>query len=173
MDSRLKIMAVLPFFIIIISVFMIKMIDLERLVLGNEQRQLLNFSPGESEMGIAKPAPAVKHSAVMQANFFSSETAVRDASSLSEKIEHSIPDQPVRRPHQKEDIMPNNPGSDADAYPKLTFVVLNGERSIAIMGDRLLNEGESAGDMTVQRIEKDRVLVKDKSLRWIYMEEDK
>jgi len=39
--------------------------------------------------------------------------------------------------------------------------------------DRIVHEGETVGGMTVKKIEKDKVLVQDKTLRWLSMEEKK
>lgn len=55
-------------------------------------------------------------------------------------------------------------------YGELTLLVFNGERSMAVINGAVVRRGETVEGMTVKRIEKDRVLVLDKNLRWIYME---
>ena len=182
-NRRLKILAVLPFFIVAAAAFLINTIDLEHLTLRPEQRQLLNFSQGESEMGVEKPETLINTAPVIQTNLFNFEraemsanadvTSMSQKNSVSERIDYGVPYASVSRPFQKEDVLPNRLSRDANVNPKLTFVVLNGRRSFAIFNDRLLHEGESTGGMTIQKIERNRILVKDKTVRWIHMEEDR
>ncbi len=173
MDSRLKVLAVLPFVIIAASLILINRIDMGHLVIKTDQQKLLNFPVEESEMEIQKPEPVINYSSVKHANLFYPESNGKDAGMVSSKKAHSVPDQSDNKPLQKENLQSIQPRYDAYVNPKLTFVVLNGDRSIAIMGERVLHEGDSVMGMTIQRIEKGRVLVKDKTLRWIYMEEEK
>ena len=72
-DTRIKILAVLPFFIVVTAVLLINAIDLEHLILRPGQRQLLNFFPGESVMGIEKPDPVMNTATVIQTNLFNFE----------------------------------------------------------------------------------------------------
>ena len=162
-DSRLKILAVLPVLIVVASALLVNVIDLEHLILRPGHRQLLNFSPQTNLLNFETDGK-------------SSNADIRSMTqrkSVSAIIEYDVPSVSVSRPFQKEDVMTNEVSHNANINPKLTFVVLNGRRSFAILDDRLLHEGESTGGMTIQKIEKERILIKDKTLRWIYMEEER
>lgn len=64
---------------------------------------------------------------------------------------------------------PKEAGTDKERGG-LTLAVANGGRSIAVLDGKVVREGDRAGAMTIKRIERDRVLVFDKNLRWIHME---
>ena len=179
MDTRLKVLAVLPLLLIVATLFTVSRIDLERFVLRPAERRMLHFSPDKSEMGIGRPV-----------NFFHSEATGKEThpvvkravppGSVSQK-QDTGPDLNVATTNQtdrketdrKENVTPEQDSDDTRKNLRLTFIVLNGGRSIAIVDDHVMHEGESMGSITVQKIEQDRVLVRDRILRWIYMEDKK
>lgn len=163
-DTRLKTLAVLPFIMIVTAALLTSLIDLEHLILKPDQLLVLNFSPSESGMEIEKPDDAVNTASLIQTNFFSPDT---DGESVTSDFSSMTQDKSV------EDVLLNKVNHNAKVYPKLSLVVMNGKRSFAILDDRLLHEGDSINRMTIQRIEKDRILIKDKTLKWIYMEEER
>jgi len=182
-DTRTKILVVLPFCILVAAVLLINAINLEHRILRPGQRQLLHFSPDESVLGVDKTDPVMDIAPILQTSLFNFDKAQISASgevrrisenkSVSERIEYGVTSASVSRSFQREDVLPNLAGNNARVNPKLTFIVLNGRRSFAIVDDRLLHAGETTGGMTIQMIEKNRILIKDKTVRWIYMEEER
>lgn len=58
-----------------------------------------------------------------------------------------------------------------DTY--LSLIVISGKRKMAIIKGSLVREGESIDGMKIARIEPDRVLVKNKTEKWLYLERAK
>lgn len=52
----------------------------------------------------------------------------------------------------------------------LSLIIISGENRTAIIKGVPLKEGEQIADMKVVKIEPDRVLIKDKTLQWMYMD---
>ena len=185
MDARLKILAVLPLLLIMAVLFAVSRIDLERFVLRPAERRMLQFFPDKSEMGIMQPDPVTKNVSLRSVNFFYPETnreeahsAVRREIPLSSAAQKQDagPKSHVAATDQtdrKEKASPGQDNEDPQKNPRLTFVVLNDKRSIAIVDDHVMHDGDSFGSITVRKIEQNRVLVGNKILRWIYMEEEK
>lgn len=185
-DIRLKILAVFPFFIILATVLIVSRIDLERFVLKPGERRLLHFSPEKNEMEINQPGQITTNPSLKHVKFFYTETAGKDAYTAVKRVNQQTGESPkkdsdtysivngaeqiVNNPDMKEEAFRKQDGNDTEKNPALTFIVLNGTHSVAIVNDRVLHEGETVGSMTVTKIEKDKVLVRDKTLRWIYME---
>jgi len=179
---RLKILAVLPFCLILATVFIVSRIDLERFVLKAGERKLLYFSPEKTEMEPDRVDPVTAGASLMHVNFFYSEktgkdtygrvTRVDQKTGVSQKQNEDI-DSAAAGPVQMGEVIPKQESDAVNKNRMLTFVVLNGKRSIAIVDNRIVHEGETVGGMTVKKIEKDKVLVQDKTLRWLSMEEKK
>ena len=181
-DGRLKILAVFPFCLILATLFIVSRIDLERFVLRSDERELLHFSPEKAERGADRVDPIAAGASLMHVNFFYPKetgkdtfgrvTGVNQKTGVSQKENENM--NPVAAaPVQMREVIPKQGSHDVNKNPMLTFVVLNGKRSIAIVDDRIVHEGETMGGMTVKKIERDKVLVQDKTLRWLYMEEKK
>ena len=175
-------LAVLPFCLILATVFIASRIDLERFVLKAGERKLLHFSPEKAEMEPDRVDPVTAGAFLMHLNFFYSEktgkdtygrvTRVDQKTGVSQKQNEDM-DSAAAGPVQRGEVIPKQESDDVNKNRMLTFVVLNGKRSIAIVDDRIVHEGETVGGMTVKKIEKDKVLVQDKTLRWLSMEEKK
>lgn len=185
MDKRLKILAVLPLLLIMAVLLVVSRIDLERFVLRPAERRMLQFSPDKSEMGIMQPDPVTKNVSLRSVNFFYPETNGEEAHSVVRRevpLSNAAQKQDARmeshvaatdQTDRKEKASPEQDSDDSQKNPRLTFVVLNDKRSIAIVDDHVMHEGDSFGSITVRKIEQDRVLVGNKIVRWIYMEEEK
>lgn len=185
MDARLKMLAVLPLLLILAVLFTVSRIDLERFVLRPAERRMLQFSPEKSEMGIMQPAPVTKYVSLRSVDFLYPDTTGKETHSAVRREAPQVSaakKQDVRmeshvaeteQTDSKENAPPGQDSDDPQENPRLTFVVLNERRSIAIMDDHVMHEGDSFGNITVRKIEQDRVLVGTKRLRWIYMEEEK
>ena len=183
MDARLKILAVLPLLLIMAVLFAVSRIDLERFVLRPAERRMLQFSPDKSEMGIMQLVPV--NVSLRSVNFFYPETNGEEAHSVvrreiplssAAQKQDAGPKSHVAATDQtdrKEKASPGQDNEDPQKNPRLTFVVLNDKRSIAIVDDHVMHEGDSFGSITLRKIEQNRVLVGNKILRWIYMEEEK
>lgn len=185
MDTRLKILALLPLLLIAVVLIAVSRIDLERFVLRPAERRMLHFSPDKSEMGIVQPVPAAKGISLKSMNFSSPEdsgketpSAIRTGAPPVESVQKQNASVKFRAdeaelPDRKENTFPGPAGDDPQKDPRLTFVVLNDNDSMVIMNDHIMHEGDSFGNITVRKIEQERVLIGDKILRWIYMEEEK
>jgi len=55
----------------------------------------------------------------------------------------------------------------------LSMIVVSGKRKMAIIRGILVREGDNFGDMKISKIEPDRVLLKNKTERWLYLEKSK
>jgi hypothetical protein len=55
----------------------------------------------------------------------------------------------------------------------LSLIVVSGNRKMAIIRGALVREGDSIEGMKIARIEPDRVLLKNKTERWIYLGKEK
>lgn len=55
----------------------------------------------------------------------------------------------------------------------LSLIVTGKGRKLAILEGKLVKEGDKIDDKRVVRIESDRILLKDKTMQWKYMEEEK
>lgn len=188
-DIRLKILAVLPFFIVLATVFIVSRVDLERFVLKAGERRLLHFSPEKNEMEINRPGQITVNPYLKHVNFFYNEPAGKNTYLAVKRVDQQTAGYPKKdsntysivngaeqienKSDMKKEAFLKQDSNDTEKNPTLTFIVLNGTHSIAIVNDRVLHEGETVGSMTVTKIEKDKVLVRDKTLRWIYMEGEK
>jgi hypothetical protein len=54
----------------------------------------------------------------------------------------------------------------------LTLIVVSGDRKMALIDDRLVKEGDRIDDKKIARIEPDRILVRDRTLKWEYLREE-
>lgn len=52
----------------------------------------------------------------------------------------------------------------------VSLVVISGTNKMAIINGKIVKEGEKIDDKIVVRIEKERVLLKNKALRWVHVE---
>src|SRR3972149_6209262 len=154
MDARLKILAVLPLLLIMAVLFAVSRIDLERFVLRPAERRMLQFFPDKSEMGIMQPDPVTKNVSLRSVNFFYPEANGEEAHSAVRR------EGPLVSVAQKQDAGPKSnvasagqDSHDPQGNPRLTFVVLNDRRSIAIVDDPVMHEGDSFGRITVRKIE--------------------
>jgi hypothetical protein len=55
----------------------------------------------------------------------------------------------------------------------LSLIVISGEKRMAIIGGVLVKEGDMINGIKIAKIETNRVLLKNKSLKWIYLEKEK
>ncbi len=55
----------------------------------------------------------------------------------------------------------------------LSLIVTGEGRKLAILEGRLVKEGDTIDDKRIARIESDRILLKDKTMQWKYMEKEK
>lgn len=55
----------------------------------------------------------------------------------------------------------------------LTLIMIGEEKKIAIINGRVVREGDTIDGMKILKIEKDKILVKSKETKWLYMEEVK
>ena len=53
----------------------------------------------------------------------------------------------------------------------LSLIVISGKKKMAIMNGKLVKEGDSINGMKIARIEKEKILLKNKTSQWIYLKE--
>ncbi len=154
-DAKLMILGALPFFLIPAALLASVKIDPVWMALSPVERSLLNYTPEEDRVTGLKTDKEPEEAFVGGAEIFEfkKKTGAR-AEAMPEDRGTTV----------KKD------GSGKKGGDGLTLLVLNGERSMAVINGAVVRRGETVEGMTVKRIEKDRVLVLDKNLRWIYME---
>ena len=155
-DSTLKILSVLPYVMIPAALYASYKTDPVRVMLTPQERMLLDYPIAE-------------------------ETAVEVRANERPKAGAT----PGAGPFVIEKSPGPAPGAFAGALRKsaeaaraekgggLTLVVFNGEQSVAVIDGEVVRTGEKAGKMTVEKIEKDRVLVFDGRLKWMHMERER
>jgi len=52
----------------------------------------------------------------------------------------------------------------------ISLIVVNGKRKMAIIRGVIVTEGDSIDGMRIAKIEPDRILLKNKTERWIFLE---
>lgn len=146
----------LPFLLVAAAVFGAHAVDFEELVFSPTELRVLHFSPETIEVRVApRKQKAVARAAVGARSL----TGLFRAGSGFAKT----------GPYA------SHPGSTAldPLAVKVSFIMLGGagsHGSLAIVNDELVAEGGTVGGMLVKRIEEDKVLLKGKETRWIYME---
>ncbi len=146
MDNKTKILIFFPFALAIILA-----------VAANYIPMPFNSGLSEAELRIsafASTGPAIKEKQRINAN--------QDIKSLldfnySPAAETSLPEVNIA-PHK-------------DYKEKsLSLIIISGESRKAIIEGVPVKEGDKIADMTIVKIENDRVLLKDKTLKWMYLE---
>jgi hypothetical protein len=54
----------------------------------------------------------------------------------------------------------------------LSLIVVSEDKKMAMIGDRLVKEGDRIDDKKIAKIEPDRILVRDRTLKWEYLREE-
>ncbi len=152
----LMILGALPFFLIPAAFFASMKIDPVWTALSPQERTLFDYAPEEDRIIGLKTDEQPKEAFVMDAGFFK----VKKKGGTNAK---------VIREDRGTTVKKDGSGKKGGAA-ELTLLVFNGERSMAVINGAVVRRGDTVEGMTVKRIEKDRVLVLDKNLRWIYME---
>lgn len=154
-DLRLKIFAALPFFMIAAAYFGAVRLNPDWAVLTPAEQTLLDFTPEDAVIPQVKRERASQNTLLKDIDIFGS---LRSAMKYNTGDDLSTNGAPAGE-------------GKADKAPGgLTLAISNGGRSMAILNGMAVREGERVGAMTVKRIERDKVLVFDKNLRWIHME---
>lgn len=146
MDSKTKILIACPFAFIIVLLIAANYIPFEGSLSETESR-LLEFSP---------TAVSIKESQPVQMS-----------GEFKSPIDFRSPET-VKAPVKGED---NDSVSPADYdVNKLSLVVISGKRKLAVIDGLLVREGDSVAGMKIAQIEHDRVLLKNKTAKWLYLE---
>ena len=153
-DSTLIALAVLPYIMIPAALYVSIKTDPARLMLTPEERRVLEY---------ASPA-------VTKAEAAASETP--EASGWRGAGPFVLEKRPGHAPAAAPVISATATGGES-AGGGLTLVVFNGKQSLAVIDGEVVRTGEKTGRMTVERIEKDRVLVFDGRLKWLRMERER
>jgi len=54
----------------------------------------------------------------------------------------------------------------------ISLIVISGEKKMAVIDGRPVREGDSIGGMRIAKIESNRILLQDRSSRWLYLKEE-
>jgi hypothetical protein len=147
MDNKLKILIAFPFVFIIILFIAAGYIPFKTGVTESEDR-ILTFIPSVPALKERQEAPAP---AEMKIPFHFSAAAGNE-----------MPEQNSAR------ITDMDYNDDM-----LSMIVVSGQRKIAIIRGVLVREGDKFGDVKISKIEPERVLLKNKTERWLYLEKSK
>lgn len=148
-DAKLMILGALPIFLIPAAFFASVKIDPVWTALSPQERTLLDYAPEEALLLTLRTDKQPKEASVMDAGFF--KVKKKGGTNAKERRE-------------------GGGSGKKKGAGELTLLVFNGERSMAVISGAVVRRGDTVEGMTVKRIEKDRVLVLDENLRWIYME---
>ncbi|MDP2688760.1 MAG: hypothetical protein Q8P48_01485 [Deltaproteobacteria bacterium] len=155
--NRFIALVALPFVLATGAFFGARAIDFEELVLKPSELKLLYFAPETVEVSLPREDKTRKADALSEryrkADFF----YFRDESPKAGEAEAWTP----------------QAAAYAAADPlaaKVSLIILNGKGNLAIVGNTVVMEGDTVGGMLVKRIEEDKVLLKGKDSRWVYME---
>lgn len=155
-DAKLMILGALPIFLIPAAFLASVRIDPAWTALSPQERTLFDYTPEEALLLTPRTDERPKEASVMDAGFFK----VKKKGGTNAK---------ERREGGGTGVKIGGSGKKKGAG-ELTLLVFNGERSMAVISGAVVRRGDTVEGMTVKRIEKDRVLVLDENLRWIYME---
>jgi hypothetical protein len=150
-NKRLIILTALPFLLVAAAVFGARAVNFEDLVFSPIERRVLNFTPETIEVRAVRAtrmaASGAKASARNMASLFG---GGRGAGGYS--------------------VRTGSMATDPLAM-EVSYIMKGGAgRGLAIVNDELVSEGDTVGGMLVKRIEEDKVLLKGKETRWVYME---
>ena len=144
MDNKTKILIAFPVVLAVILVFAANYIPLVK-DLSEAEQQMLEFVPS----GLKIKAAQIIH-------------AGKD---LKSPIKFDSP-KIVRKSPSKRDLAPQ-----IDYNVKnVSLIVITDKKKMAIIEGRVLKEGDSIDGMKIARIEPGRVLLKNKTAQWLYME---
>lgn len=156
--NRFFILATLPFLLIGAALFGARAIDFEELVFTPNELKVLYFTPETIEVRLKRdegaPGAGVLSKRWSKAAFFYFMDGEADAAAAGKA---------VARAQGAEDA------PDPLAM-KVSFIMLNKKGSLAIVNNSVVAEGETLDGVLVKRIEEERVLLKGKESRWVYME---
>lgn len=143
MNNKLKILIAFPFVFAIILFVIAGYVPFKAGFTETEDR-ILAFIPSDLE---------IKE---RQAVLLSKEIKIPINFSAPDKGEHPV---------KEDDLVQEIDYNDS----KLSLIVVSGNRKMAIIKGALVREGDNIEGMKIARIEQDRVLLKNKTERWLYL----
>lgn len=80
---------------------------------------------------------------------------------------------PRESPFDFADVKPfhvnNEPHGIQKSEASVSLIVISGKEKMAVIDGRTVKEGDIVGGMKIAKIESDRILLKDRSSRWLYI----
>lgn len=151
-NKKFIILAALPFLLVAAAVFGARAVNFEELVFSPVQRRVLYFTPETIEVrAVRATRRAVSGAAASARNMASLFSGGGAAGGFTGVRTGSMAADPLAM--------------------EVSFIMKGGAgRGLAIVNDELVAEGDTVGGMLVKRIEEDKVLLKGKETRWVYME---
>jgi len=151
------ILAALPFLLVAAAFFGARSVDFEELVFSPMERRVLYFSPETIEVRVKNGARMAGSKAISDlrsvTGFFRAGKVITEGGGQG--------------------VLLGGAAADPLAM-KVSFIMRGGSGSnsgnLAIVNNELVVEGDTIGGMLVKRIEEDKVLLKGKETRWVYME---
>jgi len=153
--KKFIILAALPFLLVAAAFFGARSVDFEELVFSPLERRVLHFSPETIEVRIKNGARMAGSKAISDlrsvTGFFRAGKVITEGGGRG--------------------VLLGGAAIDPLAM-KVSFIMRGGSGSgnLAIVNNELVIEGDTIGGMLVKRIEEDKVLLKGKEMRWVYME---
>lgn len=143
MDHKTKILIAFPVVLAIILVFAAHYVPFTK-DLSEAEQQILEFVPSDLKIRAAQ----IVHAGI----------------GLKSPILFKSPET-ARKPVPKRDLAPQ-----IDYNVKnVSLIVITGGKKMAIIEGKVLSEGDSIDGLKIARIEPERVLTKDKTERWLYL----
>jgi len=149
MDYRIKILLIFPLILIIIFVVLANSIRIKGQP-SEIERRILEFSPSDIKVR-QRQMPYTITSALKSPIDFSSADSTQ-----------------VGFPPVALDALAPQPGaSGTDSKEELSLIVIGSRNRLAILNGVVVREGDSFNGIKVSKIEPDRVLLADKTIKWV------
>ncbi len=144
MENKTKTLIIFPFLLIVTLALAARSIPFKR-DLSSVEKQILQFSP--TDLMISEKPVEYSNRDVKSLLDFSAADLERDSS-----VDH------------------NSDSNTVDRNMNLSLIIINDDNRMAIIEDTPVKEGDIIADMKIVKIERNRVLVKNRTAKWIYVD---
>ncbi|KPK36892.1 MAG: hypothetical protein AMK70_00720 [Nitrospira bacterium SG8_35_1] len=145
MDKKTQVLLALPLALIVLLLFVADSIPFGRSI-SYAERGILDFRETGIELKEKRPVMSSRH--------------------VRGPFDFSIRDSTDEGP-EEDDLDSRMDYNDMS----LSLIVVTGQEKMAIIGGMLVREGDFIDDVKIERIEKNRVLIRDKTSKWLYPRE--
>lgn len=156
--NRFIILAVLPFLLVGAAFFGARAINFEEVIFKPNELRMLYFTPEIVEVNVRRDESSIKAEALSKRRRKADIFYLGDGPTKADAAHAAVEKQVLA--HTTEDLL----------AMKVSLIILNGRGNLAIVNNRVVIEGDTVSGMLVKRIDQDKVLLKGKEAKWVYME---